>query len=168
MTRLFSSPLCCGSRREFLWESGAGFGGLALTGLLDSDGFFANKAHAASINPLVLKAAHFRPRAKHCIFLFMYGGPSQVDTWDYKPVLQKRDGQTVNLEMRRGSFRKETLLASKRKFLRCGQSGLWCSDAFPHIARHMDELCILKGLYADTFAHGSAMIQLNTGRIIPR
>jgi hypothetical protein len=166
MTRLFSSPLCCGSRREFLWEIGAGFGGVALTGLLDGDGFFSGKAQAAYANPLAPRAPHFRPRAKHCIFLFMYGGPSQVDTWDYKPVLQKRDGQTVNLEMRRGSFRKETLLASKRKFKRCGQSGLWCSDAFPHIARHMDELCILKGLYADTFAHGSAMIQLNTGRII--
>ena len=166
MTRHSASLLCCGSRREFLWEIGAGFGGLALTGLLDADGFFSGKAQAGYANPLAPKAAHFRPRARHCIFLFMYGGPSQVDTWDYKPALQKRDGQTVNIEIRRGSFRKEKLLASKRKFRRCGQSGLWCSDAFPHIAQHMDELCVLKSLYADTFAHGSAMIQLNTGRII--
>ena len=166
MLRPSSSSLCCGSRREFLWETGAGFAGLALTGLLDSDSFFTGKARAAFSSPLAPKAPHFRPRAKHCIFLFMYGGPSQVDTWDYKPALQKRNGQTVNIEIRRGSFQKQTLLASKRKFMRCGRSGQWCSDAFPHLARHMDELCVLKSLYADTFAHGSAMIQLNTGRII--
>jgi len=166
MPQPFSPPLCSGTRREFLWETGAGFAGLALTGLLDAEGFFANRTQAASANPLTPRTSHFRPRAKHCIFLFMYGGPSQVDTWDYKPALQKRNGQTVNLEIRRGSFQKQTLLASRRKFTRCGQSGLWCSDAFPHLARHMDELCVLKSLYADTFAHGSAMIQLNTGRII--
>ena len=163
------TPRCAGSRREFLWEAGAGFAGLALTALLDGDGFFVRHAPAdpaGCANPLAPRPPHFKPKAKHCIFLFMYGGPSQVDTWDYKPGLQKRDGQTVNIEIRRGSIQKQTLLASKRKFTRCGQSGLWCSDAFPHIARHMDELCVLKSLYADTFAHGSAMIQLNTGRII--
>src|SRR5262249_57086158 len=80
--------------------------------------------------------------------------------------LQRRDGQTVNIEMRRGSIQRQRLLASRRTFRQHGQSGQWCSDAFPHIARHMDELCVLKSLYADTFAHGSAMIQMNTGRII--
>jgi hypothetical protein len=162
-------PLCTGTRREFLWQAGAGFTGLALTALLEQDGFFARHARAASAgnqNPLAPRPPHFSARAKSCIFLFMYGGPSQVDTWDYKPELQRRNGQTVQIEMRRHSVQRQTLLASRRRFRQCGQSGLWCSDAFPHIAQHMDELCVLKSLYADTFAHGSAMIQMNTGRII--
>jgi hypothetical protein len=165
--------LCTGTRREFLWQSGAGFAGLALTALLEQDGFFARHAQAAAPpaakgpgGPLAPKRPHFRARAKRCIFLFMYGGPSAVDTFDYKPELQKRNGQTVDIEMRRHSVQKQKLLASKRKFKQHGQSGLWCSDAFPHVARHMDELCVLKSLYADTFAHGSAMIQMNSGRII--
>jgi hypothetical protein len=140
---------------------------LALTSLLDRDGFFARAAEPkAAANPLALKKPHFPAKAKHCIFLFLYGGPSHVDTFDYKPELQKRDGQTVELETRRHVVTKQKLLASKRKFARHGQSGQWCSDAFPNIARHMDELCVLKSLYADTFAHGSAMIQMNSGRVI--
>jgi hypothetical protein len=163
---------CTGTRREFLWQMGAGFAGLALADLLDRDGFFARRLNAAppaadhSGPPLAPRPPHFAPKAKRCIFLFMYGGPSQVDTFDYKPELQKRDGQEVELELRRGAVRKGRLLASRRKFGRHGRSGLWCSDAFPNLARHVDELCVLKSLYADTFAHGSAMIQMNTGRII--
>jgi hypothetical protein len=159
---------CTGTRREFLWQIGAGFAGVALTVLLEQDGFFARHASAAETyqSPLAPKPPHFAARAKHCIFLFMYGGPSQVDTFDYKPELQRRDGQTVSIEMRRRSFQQQRLLASRQKFRRHGQSGQWCSDAFPNIARHMDELCVIKSLYADTFAHGSAMIQMNTGRII--
>lgn len=166
-------PFCSGSRREFLWEIGAGFTGLALADLLDRDGFFAGKAHggdtAATVDrtsPLAEKAPHFPTKAKHVIFLFLYGGPSQMDTFDYKPELQKRDGQEINLETRRGAINKAKLLGTRRKFARHGQSGLWCSDAFPSIARKMDDLCVIKSLYADTFAHGSAMIQMNTGRSI--
>jgi hypothetical protein len=162
--------LCTGTRREFLWEAGAGFAGLALTALLEQDGFFVRHAGAAEPagyrSPLALRPPHFTPRAKGVIFLFMYGGPSHVDTWDYKPELQRRHGQTVNIEMRRRSVRQQTLLASRRAFRQYGRSGLWCSDAFRLTAGHADELCVLKSLYADTFAHGSAMIQMNTGRII--
>ena len=158
---------CTGTRREFLWEMGAGFAGVALTALLDRDGFFARYGYAATpANPFAPKPPHFPARAKHCIFLFMYGGPSSVDTWDYKPELQKRDGQTVEIEIRRGSIQKQKLLASRRKFRQYGQSGLWGSDAFPHINQHLDEICVIKSMYADTFAHGSAMIQMNSGRII--
>jgi hypothetical protein len=149
---------------------GAGFTGLALTALLEQDGFFAKHLGATQpgiyTNPLSPRPPHFPARAKSCIFLFMYGGPSQVDTFDYKPELQARDGQMVNIEIRRGSFQQQRLLASRRNFRQYGESGLWCSDAFPLIAQHMDELCVLKSLYADTFAHGSAMIQMNSGRII--
>lgn len=148
---------------------GAGFAGLALASLLDRDGFFAQPAQAtqpAAANPLAPRAPHFAARAKSCIFLFMYGGPAQMDTFDYKPELQARDGEMVNIEIRRGQMQQQRLLASRRTFRQHGESGQWCSDAFPHIAQHMDELAVIKSLYADTFAHGSAMIQLNTGRII--
>src|SRR5205807_6940915 len=132
--------LCSGTRREFLWQMGAGFAGVALTALLDRDGFFTRQAAAAGtapdgyVSPLALKQPHFAAKAKHCIFLFLYGGPSQMDLFDYKPELQKRDGQTVDLEIRRRSIQKHKLLASRRKFRQYGQSGQWCSDALPHIA----------------------------------
>jgi hypothetical protein len=167
-----TNHLCTGTRREFLWEMGAGFAGLALTALLERDGFFARHAGAAqtrtAANPLAVRPPHFAPQAKSVIFLFMYGGPPSMDTFDYRPELQRRDGQTVNLEIRRRSIQQQRLLASRRTFRQCGQSGLWCSDAFPHLSRQMDKLCVLKALYADTFAHGSAMIQLNTGRVMGR
>src|SRR5947209_1056389 len=90
---------CTGSRREFLWQLGAGFAGLALTALLEEDGFFTRHAAAAgSANPLAPRPPHFGARAKHCIFLFMYGGPASMDTFDYKPELQRRDGQSVSIE----------------------------------------------------------------------
>jgi hypothetical protein len=96
----------------------------------------------------------------------MYGGPSQMDLFDYKPELQKRDGQDVKMEIRRSSVQPSKLLASKRKWKQHGQSGLWVSDALPELAKHADELAVIKSLYADSFAHGSAMIQMNTGRIV--
>ncbi|MEO8425693.1 MAG: DUF1501 domain-containing protein [Verrucomicrobiota bacterium] len=167
-----SPNLCCGSRREFLWQMGAGFTGLALTALLDKDGFFTRNAVASpntsrdASNLMSPKPAHFPTKAKSCIFLFMYGGPSQMDLFDYKPELQKRDGQTVNMEIRRRDVKESKLLGSKRKFERHGQSGLWCSDLMPHLARQMDKLAVIKSLYSDSFAHGSAMLQMNSGRII--
>ena len=162
--------LCAGSRREFLWQMGAGFTGLALTALLDADGFFTRQAGAAvatpDLNPLRPRPRHFPARARSCIFLFMYGGPSQMDLFDYKPELQKRDGQSVNMEIRRRDVQASKLLASRRAFAQHGQSGLWCCDLLPHLSRHMDKLAVIKSLYADSFAHGSAMLQMNSGRII--
>src|SRR2546422_10512789 len=136
-----SDNLCVGSRREFLWQMGAGFAGLALTALLDGDGFFARNAIPASsdLNPLSPKSPHLPAKAKSCIFLFMYGGPSQMDMFDYKPELQKRDGESVDMEIRRRSVQQSKLLASKRKFDQHGQSGLWCSDALPQLAKQMDK-----------------------------
>ncbi|MCH2402057.1 MAG: DUF1501 domain-containing protein, partial [Pirellulales bacterium] len=162
---------CRSARRRFLWELGAGFGGLALTDLLRKDGFFApavaaGEAESSLVHPLAERAPHFAPRAKHVIFLFMYGGPTSMDSWDYKPELQSRHGQTVDIEIRRRSIQKQKLLGSQRKFAQHGQSGMWGSDAFPWINRCLDEICVVKSLYADTFAHGSAMIQMNSGRII--
>src|SRR3569623_846893 len=103
-----NSHCCTGHRREFLWQAGAGFAGLALTALLDQDGFFAKHGFAAdsspklpvTSNPLAPRGSHFAPKAKNVIFLFMYGGPSSMDTWDYKPELQTRDGQEIEIEIR--------------------------------------------------------------------
>jgi hypothetical protein len=162
-------PQCSGSRRQFLWQAGGGFTGLALSGMLEADGFPFGRAVAAKPepgNPFAQRPPHRRVRAKSCIFLFMFGGPSQVDLFDYKPELQKRDGQSIDNEFRRNTKTKAVLQASRRTFAQHGQSGLWCSDAFPHIARHMDKLAVVKSLYSDSFAHGSAVLQMNTGRII--
>ena len=156
-------------RRQFLWEMGAGFAGVALSALLDGDGFFGSRAHAASPapqSPLLPKPPHLPTKAKSCIFLFMFGGPSQIDLFDYKPELQKRDGQTIDNEFRRNTTTKAVLQASRRTFRQHGRSGLWCSDAFPHIAQHIDKLAIVKSLYSDSFAHGSAVLQMNSGRIL--
>lgn len=155
-------------RRQFLWEMGAGFTGLALTSLLEADGFFGNAqgAEVPSDNPLLPKIPTLPTKAKSCIFLFMFGGPSQVDLFDYKPELQKRDGQTVENEFRRQAKSKATLQASRRTFKQHGQSGLWCSDAFPHLSQHMDKLAVVKSLYSDSFSHGSALLQMNSGRIL--
>lgn len=118
------SSFCGCTRREYLWEMGAGFAGIALAQLLDRDGFFTRVAQAAPAEtferPLAIRPPHFAARAKSVIFLYMYGGPSQMDLFDYKPELQKRDGQEVDIEIRRGSVQKQKLLASRRSFKRCG------------------------------------------------
>lgn len=147
---------------------GAGFTGVALAALLQQDGFFTGPSLAAEMDtsPLAPRQSHFPTKAKACIFLFMYGGPSQMDMFDFKPELQKSDGKTVNMEIRRRDVKPSTLLASKRKFLQCGNSGLWCCDLLPNLAQQMDKLAVIKSLYADSFAHGSAMIQMNSGRVI--
>lgn len=159
------------SRRNFLWDTGAGFTGLALFSMLARDGFLhGNPALATEGVRLPGGKAHelsavLPHKAKHCVFLYMYGGPSQMDLFDYKPELQKRDGESVKIELRRRAVSDGKLLGSKRKFKQHGQSGLWCSDAFPNIAKHMDKLAVIKSLYQDSFAHGSANLQMNCGRI---
>lgn len=165
---LHKSPLCAGSRREFLWQMGAGFTGLALTGLLDADGFFGNRAVAAALSsdPMAVRPPHAPAKAKSIIFLFMYGGPSQMDLFDYKPELNRRHGQTASLEQRRRDVKPGKLLGSRRTFRQHGRSGLWCSDVLPHLSTQMDKLAVVKSLYADSFAHGSAMIQMNSGRVL--
>ncbi|MFM7555899.1 MAG: DUF1501 domain-containing protein, partial [Verrucomicrobiota bacterium] len=162
------ASLCAGSRRDFLAQFGAGFTSLALSGMLEADGFFARPEVAASLgsDPMRVKPPHRPAKAKACIFLFMYGGPSQMDLFDYKPELNRRHGQTASLEQRRRDVKPGTLLGSKRTFRQCGKSGLWCSDVLPHLSGHMDKLAVIKSLYADSFAHGSAMIQMNSGRVL--
>jgi hypothetical protein len=156
---------CHRTRREFLWEAGAGFTGLALTALLSRDQFFAQ---SPSTNPLAARPAHFPTKAKNVIFLFMYGGPSQVDTFDYKPKLYGLDGQTVPVRTHgRGGHRNEgRVVGPKWRFRQYGQSGKWVSDLFPHLATCVDDIAFIHSMTADSPIHGSAMLQMNTGKIL--
>jgi hypothetical protein len=163
------SGLCKKTRREFLWETGAGFTGLAMTGLLSADGFF-NSANAAtkSTHPLAPKPPMQAPKAKSVIFLFMYGGPSQLDTFDFKPNLVGRDGQSITVR----SFRENNkpkqlkLMEPKWKFKPYGKCGKHVSTLFPHVGECVDDIAFIHSMYSDAPVHGSAMIQMNTGRIL--
>ena len=168
--RLTQSPFPCGrTRREFLWETGAGFTALALTDLLSRDGFFNRQAQAAEsatpVNPLAPRRPHFATKAKSVIFLFMYGGPSQVDLFDPKPELKEKSGKTINIEQRKDSVKPGTLLGSTWKFQKYGQSGIEVSDLYRNLAQHVDEMAIIRSTYGDSFAHGSAILQMNSGSL---
>jgi hypothetical protein len=162
---------CGRTRREFLWEAGGGFAGLALTALLSDDGFFQNTARGGEVapsrdNPVLARRPHHAAKAKAVICLFMYGGVSQVDTWDPKPELSKYSGKAMPNLDRDPLFKVRkpgTLLGSSRKFTKHGQSGIEVSDFYPHLAQRVDDLAVIRGMYADSFAHGSGLLQMNTG-----
>ncbi len=137
------------SRRDVLKSTIGGFGYLAFAGM-------TKEASASSSGPLVPKSPHHRARAKRVIFLCMQGGPSHVDTFDYKPKLHADNGK----EGRRGKSR---LLASPWTFHQYGESGQWISDLFPNVARLADDICFLRGMKAKTGNHQQAHIQLHTG-----
>jgi len=160
------SRSCCqftnvSSRRDFLRASATGFGTLALADLL------AQTAQAAPLgdeNQLAPRAPHFHPRAKRVIFLFMHGGPSQVDTFDYKPQLQRDDGKPLPFAKPRiVSSDTGNLLGSPFKFAQHGQSGAWVSQLFPHVAGLVDELCIINSMFGSNSRHGAAALELHTG-----
>lgn len=142
------------TRREMLRHCCAGFGGMALAGLL------GEQASAASLPGI----PHFAPRAKSIIFLFMHGGPSQVDTFDYKPELERLDGQPLPAEKPRVQFAKTgNLFKSPFKFRQHGESGMWASELFPHVGAMADDICFLKSLHGTNAAHGGALLALHTG-----
>ena len=158
---------CGRTRREFIWQAGGGFVGTALAWMLARDCFGTSRAAAAS-SPLALKPSHFAPEAKSCIFLFNYGGPSQVDLFDPKPELTKRHGQPIPNLDNDPLFKSRNpgmLLASPRTFARHGQSGIEVSDLFPRLAECVDDMAVIRSCYADSFAHGSGLLQMNTGFI---
>ncbi|MCA9127732.1 MAG: DUF1501 domain-containing protein [Planctomycetales bacterium] len=167
-------PNFCGrTRREFLWQAGAGFTGLGLTAMLDRDGFFERQAVAADgathwQNPLAAKSPHHQATAKNVIFLYMYGGPSQVDTFDYKPSMYGMDGKTVEVKtFGRGGHRNQGRIVEPRwKFKQYGQCGKWVSDLFPHLATCVDDIAFIHSMTADSPIHGSAMLMMNSGRIL--
>jgi hypothetical protein len=161
---------CRRTRREFLWEAGAGFTGVALAGMLDRDGFFASRAVAntPAPNSNAVRQPHFAAKAKSVIFLFMYGGPSQVDTFDYKPTLYGLDGRTINVRtFGRGGHRNQgRVVGPKWQFKQYGQCGKHISDLFPHLGSCADDIAFLHSMTADSPIHGSAMLQMNSGRIL--
>ncbi len=160
---------CGRTRREFLWQTGAGFTGLALADLLARDGFPGPRGgDEPKAGPLAPKAPHHPPRAKACIFLFMYGGPSQVDTFDYKPKLYGLDGKTIDITTkgRGGAKSQGRVVGPKWNFRPYGQCGHQVSDLFPHVARCVDDLAFVHSMYADSPLHGSAMLMMNSGKIL--
>jgi hypothetical protein len=167
------------SRRDFLARVGGGFGGLALSCML------AQEANAAAfkpnvtidpVQPLRVRAAHFPARARNVIFLFMYGGPSQVDTFDYKPLLSKLDGKPVPESIKQlglkdkvqGVFNssKDQLYAGPFKWRQHGQCGRWVSELYPRVGEHVDDLCLIHSLHCDSSNHAPATFQMNTGDVL--
>jgi hypothetical protein len=155
----------CGiTRREAIKRAGAGFGILALADLLGNTGHSAFAAD--SLNPLAPKTPHFPGRAKHVIWLFINGGPSQVDTWDYKPELIKRDGVKLdNFDKNTGFFANAVgpLMKSPFSFKQYGQSGTWASELFPHLSNHVDKMTFIHSLYGESNNHSPALFMMNTG-----
>lgn len=150
-------------RRELLKNAACGFGYLALAGLA------AERAGAGPVNPLAPRSPHFAPRAKRVIFLFMQGGVSQVDSFDYKPRLVKDDGKKLafddarilaNTGMR-GS--EQRVMKPLWPFAQHGQSGRWCSGLFPEINKHVDDLCFIHSMHTEGVAHGPATLFLHCG-----
>jgi hypothetical protein len=147
------------SRRHFLQRLACGFGGLALAGLASSQATAANG---------LLTSLHHPAKAKRIIFLFMAGGVSQVDSFDWKPELLKRDGRMLDFADERaikrgGTGANRRVMKPLWEFKQRGQSGLWASELFPRIATHMDDLCVIRSLHTEGVAHGPATLFLHTG-----
>ncbi len=159
---------CGQTRREMLWEMGGGFAGVALAGLLSGDGFFERRCEGAEgeVKGVKPRAPHFKTKAKSCIFLMMNGGPSQVDTFDYKPALKKYAGKGLPKDKKfinSGGRQVGYLTPAWRKFRPGGKSGLLVSDYFPRVREHADKLAVIKSCHTDSHAHGSALLAMNTG-----
>ena len=168
-----STQFCGRTRREFLWEAGAGFSGLGLAALMAGDGFLAKQAVAADgetpfDNPLAAKPGHFEGKAKRVIFLYMYGGPSQIDTFDYKPNMIGMDNKTVDVKTfgRGGKKNQGRIVEPRWKFKQYGECGKWVSDLFPNLGKHVDDIAFINSMTADSPIHGSAMFMMNSGRIL--
>jgi hypothetical protein len=157
------------TRRWFFRDCGIGLGSIALASLLnDSKLFAASKPTATAANPLAPRPPHFAPKAKHVIFLFQAGAPSQLDLFDHKPSLAKYDGQPVPQEVvmgQRYAFIKPdaALFASKFKFAQHGKCGAEISEALPHLAGVVDDIAIVKSMTTDAFNHAPGQILMNTG-----
>lgn len=161
---------CGRTRREFLWESAAGFGSVALSGLLGQD-WISGQTRTADGAAAFRAAASRHPRvakAKSVIFLFMYGGPSQVDTFDYKPELYQHDGKTIKVKtFGRGGKRDEgRVVGPKWRFRPYGESGKMVSDLFPHVGQCVDDIAFIHSMYAESPIHGSGLLNMNCGRLI--
>ncbi len=144
------------SRRRFLKEAGLGFGSLALASMLNEE---------SAANPLALKQPHFPAKIKSVIWLFMTGAPSQVDTWDYKPELQNRDGQDLaGADIKTGFFTTSgKCLKSPFEWKQFGESGSWVSDLFPHLSKHVDKMAFIHSMHLQANNHAPASMELMCG-----
>ena len=159
----FRTPTGMG-RREALSKLGCGFGALALAGLANQP----QNLHASGSSPLATKFGPITPRAKRIIFLFMQGGVSHVDSFDHKPRLVQDNGKLMDFDDLRaiaktGSSPKQRVMAPLWEFKQRGQSGIWVSDLFPEMARHVDDLCVIRSMQTEGIAHGPATLFLHTG-----
>jgi len=155
------------SRREFLTTAASGLGGVALASMLQRDGFAAVPDQL--VNPLAPKPSHFPPRAKACIFIFMAGGPSQMDLFDPKPLLNELDGQPLPESLTEGVrfafIQKETatVLGSPRTWKRYGESGMEFSDLLPQIGSCADDICMIRSMHTEPFNHHPGQLMMNCG-----
>jgi hypothetical protein len=154
------------NRREFLRDACGGIGGLAFGAILAQE-----QARAQSANPLAPKKPHLPAKAKSVIFLFLSGGPSHMETFDPKPLLNKLDGQKRPASFGEAKYQFVTsdakLLGTKRTFKRYGKSGIEVSDLFPHLAQCVDDMAVIRSCHGDMVVHSAAQYQLFTGRVIP-
>ncbi|HEV3235799.1 MAG TPA: DUF1501 domain-containing protein [Gemmataceae bacterium] len=162
---------CGRTRREFIWQTGCGFTGVALSAMLGED-FFRSQAAAADgktpfANPLAPKKPHRPTKVKSVVFLYMYGGPSHIDTFDYKPNMIGMDNKTIDVKtFGRGGHKNQGRIVEPRwKFKQYGQTGKWVSDLFPHLSQHVDDIAFIHSMTADSPIHGSAMLQMNSGKV---
>ncbi len=165
------------SRRDFLARSGAGFGALALSALARTEARASGSIRFDPLRPFAPRPADFAPKARSVIFLFLVGGPSPVDSFDYKPELQRLGGKPVPESIRKAveasAFAnvfhgcKDELMASPYRFARYGQTGTWVSELWPNVARHVDDLAFLYSLQAESNNHAPASYQLHTGDVRP-
>ncbi|MES2707687.1 MAG: DUF1501 domain-containing protein [Verrucomicrobiota bacterium] len=163
------------SRRRFLQRLGGGFGAVALEGLLRQQALATRRAGTDPLAPFAPRVPDFTARAKSVIFLFMVGGPSPMDTFDYKPVLQKLHGKPLPDSIRKSLDAgkhanvthgcKDELLGSPYAWKQHGKSGMWVSELFPKIAEQVDELCFIHSMQSDSNNHAPSSYQLHTGDI---
>jgi Protein of unknown function (DUF1501) len=160
------------TRREFLSRAGNGFGGLALAYLLAREAEAGEQGRSKKVtNPLEPKKPHFTPKAKAVIFLFMVGGPSQMETFDPKPTLDSLDGKQLPPsfgEIKSQFIKPGTpLMGSAWKFKKYGQSGIEVSELLPHTATCVDDIAVIRSCYTESFVHAPAMYQMMSGRLLP-
>ncbi len=161
MNHLARLPL---TRRDFLCRSGMGFASLGLANLMASQGLLSASPGAdRSVSPLAPKGPHFAPKAKRVIHLFMNGGPSHVDTFDPKPSLQKYAGKPLPRNNLRTERKTGAAFASPFKFQRYGKSGIEVSELFAHTACSIDDICVIRSMYADVPNHEPSLMLMNCG-----
>jgi hypothetical protein len=157
------------NRREFLQQAGGGFGALALAWMLEKDQPTASAATAPE-SPHAPRPPHFPARAERIIYLFMHGGPSHLETFDPKPELQRLAGKPLPASFGPVATRRKVagnpLLATRRTFRKCGQSGIEVSDFLPHLSRCADDLAVIRSCWADSVNHPQAVYQMNTGSVL--